>query len=362
MSATGTTGELGPVLKRAENRLAKELGSFLVGEPAHRSVSVTDLGGSVIASSSPDHIGNAEAVAAAVTSAFPSLAAGEAVVLNDPYSGSAHVQDHWLALPVLDGRSPRALVVVQAHLADVGGQSFGNYYPYARDVWQEGVVTTPVRLARDGNVDRDVLELLKLNSRAPILIDHDITLMYDVGLEVAGRIAPEAIETDGAAQVALARARARDLATTIAEVTVADGRIHNCAGDDARPTLRLAPGEHGAVVDLTGSSPQTEKGFINSTIPTTRSAVARAFIEYAGAPFNSGVLDQVEIRTVPGSIVDCRPPVAVGWSPFEPALTTLDLLRDLLSRWADSTFPQRIREPIRPPVRIDGCRREGCPF
>jgi N-methylhydantoinase B len=361
MSATGIT-ELGSLLKQAEIRLVKQLASFLVGEPTHRSVSVVEPPGTVIASSSPDHIGNAEAVAASVLGSFPSLQAGDAVVLSDPYSGSAHVQDHWLALPLHDGGSLRALVVVQAHLADVGGQAFGNYYPYARDVWQEGVVTTPVRLVRNWEMDGDVLSTLKLNSRTPVLMDHDITLMYEVGLQLVEELSTGTIPADGAAQLTVARKRVQELAAKVAYEVVADSAVHNCAGDDARVSVRLAPGERSVVVDLTESSSQAEKGFVNSTLATTRSAVARAFIEYTGAPFNSGVLDELEIRTTGGSVVDCRPPVAVGWSPFEPKLTIVDLLRDSLARWTEATFPQRIREPVRPPVRIDGCRREGCRF
>src|SRR5262249_31659749 len=157
------------------------------------------------------------------------------------------------------------------HLADIGGQSFGNYYPYARDVWQEGVVTTPVRLARNGQVDNDVMELLKLKSRAPVLLAHDVALMYDVGVDVLGKIQREAIKADGVAQLDVARERARVLAARIAEDTVGEGTIHNCAGSDARVTVRLARGGPGIVVDLTESSPQAERGFINSTRATTRS-------------------------------------------------------------------------------------------
>ena len=362
MSATGTIEGLGSLTKQAEIRLVEQLGSFLVGEPAHLSVSVVDLHGSVIASSSPDHLGNAEAVAAAVVGAFPSLGVGDAVVVSDPYSGSAHVQDHWIALPFHEGGSPRALVVVQAHLADVGGQAFGNYYPYARDVWQEGVVTTPVRLVRGGAMDGDVMSALKLNSRAPVLIGHDITLMHRVGLEVAERLSPGALAAEIAAQIPVAHERVRELATRITEDVVLGSAIHNCAGPDARVSVTLATGGRKVVVDLTDCSSQVEEGFINSTLATTRSAVARAFIQHTGAPFNSGVLDALEIRTTSGSIIDCRPPVAVGWSPFEPGLAIVDLLCEALSRWSEQRVPLRVREPIRPPVRIDGCRREGCRF
>jgi len=359
---SAAVGALDATLHAADVRLAKELGSAAVGEPDHRSVSLVDLGGSVLASSSQDQIGNAEAVARAVLGAFPAPAEGDAVVLSDPYSGSAHVQDHWLAQPLCADGAPVALVLVQSHLADVGGQAFGNYYPHARDVWQEGVVTTPVRLARDGRMDRDILETLKLNSRAPVLMAHDIPLMHEVAREVADGLSAEMAGADGAAQVSVARARMRELAARVTEEVRREAVVHNCAGPDARVIVSVAPGRGNVVVDLTGSSSQVDPGFINSTLATTRSAIARAFIDYTGAPPNSGVLAELDIRTTSGSIVDCKPPLAVGWSPFEPGFAIVDLVRDALSRWADAVAPQRVREPVRPPVRIDGCRAQGCRF
>jgi N-methylhydantoinase B len=353
---------LDATLREADARLAKQLGSAAVGQPDHRSVSLVDLGGSVTASSSQDHLGNAEAVARSVLDAFSTLGEGDAVVMSDPYSGSAHVQDHWLVLPFYANGVPAALVLIQSHLADVGGQAFGNYYPYARDVWQEGVVTTPVRLARDGALDRDVLETLKLNSRAPVLIAHDIALMYEIGREVAGDLSAETVAADGLAQIEAARERTRELAASLTSEVRLEVAVHNCAGPDARVTLRIGSDRGACLVDLTESSEQVDPGFINSTLATTRSAIARAFIDYTGAPSNSGVLAALDIRTTSGSIVDCQPPLAVGWSPFEPGFVVGDLVRSALSREADAVAPQRVREPVRPPVRIDGCRAEGCRF
>lgn len=355
-------GALDAMLSEADIRLAKELGSAVVGDVDHRSVSLADLDGSIIASSSNDQLGNAEAVARATLSAFPTLVEGDAVVLSDPYSGSAHVQDHWIASPLCADGSPVALVLVQSHMADVGGQAFGNYYPNARDVWQEGVVTTPVRLVRAGQLERDVLETLKLNSRVPVLMDHDVPLMTEVARHLVDALSAELVRVEGAAQVATARERMRELAAQITEEARLEAVVHNCAGLDPTVVVRVAPGSGNVVVDLSESSSQVDPGFINSTLATTRSAIARAFIDYTGAPSNSGVLAELDIRTVPGSVIDCTSSVAVGWSPFEPSFTVIDLIRDVLSKSAEPAVALRVREPVRPPVRIDGCRAEGCTF
>jgi N-methylhydantoinase B len=358
-----STPTLDAVLSAAEVRLAKELGSVHVGEPSHRSVSLARLDGRVLASSSPRSIGNAEAVAAAVGTGLPDIAPGDAVVLSDPYSGSAHVQDHWLVVPVDGHAPPSAVVLVHAHLADVGGQSFGNYFPQARDVWQEGVVTTPVRLARRGEVDADVVETLMLNSRAPVLTDHDLRLMLEIGVQAADEIAlAEGAGEAGEANVRRSHDVVSDLAATLRDDVEVGADVHNCGGPDVTVVVRVSRPDDKLVIDLTGSSAQVEEGFVNSTAATTRSAVAGAVLDFADAPANSGVLAGLDVRIAPGSVVGCAPPVAVGWSPFEPTFTTIDLLHKVFSPLAARRTPVRVREPVRPPVRIDGCRRKGCWF
>ena len=54
-----------------------------------------------------------------------------------------------------------------AHWHDVGGAVPGNYNPAATECWQEAVQIPPVRMVRGGELDEDVLAILKAIPRLP---------------------------------------------------------------------------------------------------------------------------------------------------------------------------------------------------
>src|SRR5438094_599468 len=83
---------------------------------------------------------------------------------------------------------------------------------------------------RNWEMDGDVLSTLKLNSRTPVLMDHDITLMYEVGLQLVEELSTGTIPADDAAQLTVARERVQELAAKVAYEVVADSAVHNCAG------------------------------------------------------------------------------------------------------------------------------------
>jgi N-methylhydantoinase B len=312
-------------LREAHARLVRELRSHPLGDAGHLGVSVVH-GGRLVATSSRAWIGNVLAVGAAC--APSGLDPGVAVLTNDPFAGSPHVQDHWVVAGAADG----ALVVLQAHLADVGGQNLGSYNPFAGEVWQEGVRTTPAQLYRGGKLERDVLELVRLNSRLPELVAHDVVVLGETALELAAGLGPAEPEAAGPRQPAAAAS---------VETT-----LHNCSGEDVTIALRITPGER-IRFDFAGSSPQVQ-GFVNSTLATTTSAVVAA---------SGSMPDEIEVDAPAGSVVNCSFPQATGWSSHGTYAAIASLVRRGLERGEPSLPGERL-----PPVRIDGCRREGCPF
>ena len=344
--------------------LAYELSSLPFADRNHKAVAIADGDGNIVACSSASQLGNAEAVARTCLEAFPTWERGTAVVTSDPYSGSAHVQDHWLLVPVDDGTRRLGLALVVVHLADAGGQSFGNFYPGARDVFQEGVRTTPVRLARRDAIDRDAMEMLKLNSRAPVLVEHDLKIMYRLAQRMAGE-ARDVLLADGAA-AEMAKSDATIVESVIRQVDGAPGRregsIHNCAGPDAVISLHVQRTGGRLIIDFSRSSPQAGEGFINSTLPNTRSAVATAMSDLTPVIANSGLLRSVVVEAPSGSVVNCEYPLPTAWSPYAPALAIRAMIKESLAEWIPPDPTSRRIEAFLPAVRVDGCRKESCPF
>src|SRR6266700_4741675 len=104
---------------------------------------------------------------------FDSFEPGDIVVLNDPYLGGTHLPDITMIAPVFiaddrDGQTGQlfGFVASRAHHADIGGMSTGSM-PMSRELYQEGVIIPPLKLAKRGVVNEDLLELFYRNVRTP---------------------------------------------------------------------------------------------------------------------------------------------------------------------------------------------------
>ncbi len=123
----------------------------------------------------PVHLGAMPLSVRAAIDAF-AMEPGDIVMLNDPFHGGTHLPDITLVSPVFLGRDrrPTFYVANRAHHSDVGGMSPGSM-PVAREIYQEGLILPPVRLARRGRIDRDVLALVLANVRTPDEREGDLT-------------------------------------------------------------------------------------------------------------------------------------------------------------------------------------------
>ena len=95
------------------------------------------------------------------------LAAGDTYIFNDPYDGGTHLNDFRLVRPLLRGGRVFAWIASVGHWLDIGGNVPGNYNPKATESFQEGVRIPPVKLARAGVIQQDVIDILAANSRVP---------------------------------------------------------------------------------------------------------------------------------------------------------------------------------------------------
>ena len=71
--------------------------------------------------------------------------------------------------PIFHEEELFAWVAVKGHQADIGGAVAGGYNPEAREVWQEALRITPVKIYEKGRLRRDVWDLIFANIRYPIV-------------------------------------------------------------------------------------------------------------------------------------------------------------------------------------------------
>ncbi|MFY7070146.1 hydantoinase B/oxoprolinase family protein [Nocardiopsis changdeensis] len=93
---------------------------------------------------------------------------GDVYLMNYPYWSGAHSYDAMLCAPVFrDGHEgPAAYLAVRAHWMDLGAKEAG-YVLDSTDMHQEGLIFPGTRIVADGEVVRDILELIRFNSRLP---------------------------------------------------------------------------------------------------------------------------------------------------------------------------------------------------
>lgn len=103
------------------------------------------------------------------------LRPGDVVLLNYPYWNAAHTHDATLFSPFFFEGSelPTAYLCVRAHWMDLGAKDPG-YVLDSTSVYQEGLLFPGTRVFKEGKPDRELLELIRFNSRFPDLVVGDL--------------------------------------------------------------------------------------------------------------------------------------------------------------------------------------------
>src|SRR4051794_23060241 len=116
----------------------------------------------------PVHVIGMEFLAEAVTELHDDVAAGDAVLHNDPYLGNTPPADHLILLPLIWEGRHLFTCAAKAHQADCGNAQPTTYMPYARDVYEEGSLIFPaVRVQRDYRDIDDIIRMCRRRIRVP---------------------------------------------------------------------------------------------------------------------------------------------------------------------------------------------------
>jgi N-methylhydantoinase B len=95
------------------------------------------------------------------------LEASDTYLFNDPYDGGTHLNDFRLVRPLFWNGKLFAWLASVGHWLDVGGNVPGNFNAKATESFQEGFRVPPVKLARAGVIQQDIVDILGANSRVP---------------------------------------------------------------------------------------------------------------------------------------------------------------------------------------------------
>ncbi len=303
----------------------------------------------------PVHLGAMPASVRAAIDQFQTFEPGDLIVLNDPYLGGTHLPDITMVKPVFiaddpDGQSGQLLgfVASRAHHADIGGISPGSM-PMSRELYQEGVIIPPIKLARRGVLNEDVLTLFYRNVRTPWERRGDMDAQIATARvgerrlqEIVARYGSHMVQTHAAQLLAYSAQLTR---IALAQLPAGEVQYKDYLDDDGwgvndLPVVVRIQVKHGTMlVDFNGSAPQSA-GCVNAVQAVTYSSVLYVVRCLVGehVPANQGCLEPVTILIPEGSLLHPRAPAAVAAGNVETSQRTVDVLFGALAQLA----PQRV--------------------
>ena len=293
----------------------------------------------------PVHLGAMPFSVAAAVEAFPpaSLAPGDAVLLNDPFHGGAHLPDLTLVTPVFHDGEVVAFAANRAHHADVGGARAGSVAGDSTEIYQEGLRIPPVKLFEGGDPNRAVFEMILSNVRTPEERRGDLRAQ-EAANETGRRRFGEIVDERGADGLTATLEAIKDYSERRmrAEIeALPDGtyRFEDVLDDDglgneALP-IRTAVTVDGdeVTVDFTGSADRTD-GPVNAVFAVTASATYYAVrcVTDPDIPPNHGCYRPIDVEAPADSIVDPNPPAPVVGGNLETSQRVTDVVLGAFGR------------------------------
>ena len=298
------------------------------------------------------------------------LADGDIYIFNDAHLGGTHLSDMRLVRPYMRDGEVFCYLASVGHWHDVGGAVPGNYNPQATDAFQEAFVLPPVKLARAGVIQQDIIDILMRNTRLPQSAQGDLNGQLGA-LDLGAKRLDALLDEYGPATVKAALEALTTRADRLMRAELAalpDGRwaaedfLDNDGITDVALPIRVALEISGdrMVLDFEGTAPVTA-GPVNIALPT---AVATAYVAikhiFPDLPANAGVMRAIEVKVPEGSLLAAEFPAPVGGYT-----ETILRMIDVIFAAAGQAAPERVVANAYGTINalsIAGKRANGAPF
>ncbi|ETW95165.1 MAG: hypothetical protein ETSY1_31780, partial [Candidatus Entotheonella factor] len=298
-----------------------------IKERADCSTAVFDGQGQVVALAQrvPVHLGSMVGVVEALRERFTpaDMQPGDMFAANDPYhGGGSHLPDITVIAPVFMGAEIVAYVANIAHHADVGGMVPGSEAAVCQTIFQEGLRMPLVRIMRAEGVNRDVLDLILLNSRTPGERRGDLQAQFaanHVGIQgvlsLFERYGQAETQAHIAAYLDFTERRFRAAIAQLPPGTYvdADALDGDAEGTTVAIQLAMTVGDGRFHFDFSGSGPElkTARNIPYRALLATIYTVAKSLLD-PDVPANAGYYRTITVDIPPGTVVGPAPPAAVG--------------------------------------------------
>ncbi len=339
--------------------LAKTAYSPILKVAGDYSCGVFDTSGNMVAQGPdlPIHLGSMPDAVRAVVQVFGSdadgddVAEGDVFIHNDPYFGGSHLPDVNVVTPAFHEGALLGYCCVRAHWPDIGSATPGSYGAVT-EIYGEGLRLPPVRLYKDGRIDRNIEAIIMANVRTPEERIGDLRAQVAANRRACQRLAALAGK-HGADGLRAIMAEVMDYSERMMRLMLqklpdgearfedfcdGDGIIEDGADDDEIFWVRMRIRKQGdtIAVDFDGSDPKVP-GPINAPLSVTASGVYAALKMVIDPnsliPPNSGAWRPITVTAPEGSCVNAEFPSPVVYANHEMSHRVCDMTFGALAQF-----------------------------
>ncbi|MSP01394.1 MAG: hydantoinase B/oxoprolinase family protein [Acetobacteraceae bacterium] len=335
------------VVEEQAQTLVRTAFSTSAREAGDISAGVFDLDGRMLAQAvtgTPGHINTMAKSVGHFLDVFPvaQMKEGDVYVTNDPWKGTGHLYDLVVVSPTfMDGRIV-ALFACTSHLVDMGGVG---QTPEGRQIWHEGLYIPLMRLVRAGEMNEDLLTIMRANVREPVQVIGDVYALIACN-DIGGRRLLAMMrefklnDLDQLGGEIILRSR-RAMTEAIGKLPKGSWTSSMRVDGYESPidiVGRVTIGDDTILVDFTGTSGMSSYA-INCPICYTEAYTTFGVncVIAPHVPNNAGSLEAVKVTAPPGTVLSAEYPAAVY------ARSTMGhLLPDVVYGCLDQAIPGRV--------------------
>lgn len=327
--------------------LAKTAYSPILKLAGDYSCGIFDASGNMVAQGPdiPIHLGSMPLSVKAILARANDISPGDVFIHNDPYFGGSHLPDVNVITPIyLDDDVLLGFTCVRAHWPDVGSASPGSYGA-TTEIYGEGLRLPGVRLFTQGQLNRDIDDLIFSNVRTPeerrgdlraqVAANHRGSVRVQGLAEKYGvdliREMMQGIQDYSERMIRNQLDRFEDGEFYYEDFCDGDGILGIGQTEDEHINIRLRVNkvDDHLTVDFTGSDGQVD-GPMNAPLAVTASGVYTAVKMIADPndliPPNSGAWRAIGVNAPEGSVVNVLPPAPVVFANHEMTHRICDMV------------------------------------
>ena len=269
---------------------------------------------------------------------------GDVFITNNPYLAGTHLNDITLLQPVFYSNKIVAWLINKAHHVDVGGSVPGSIGGMATSLIEEGTIIPLIRLARGGDIDKTVIEILAANSRTPLQLKMDLHAQL-AALKRGEELVKQLIERYSVQNLLEAMKSSIEYVREYTRRSLEEHRGVASAEDvlegmkkDYVIRVSVDIRDGCARIDYEGTSSQAREP-LNSVFHVTVAATTFALkmVFDPQMPVNQGFYEAVEIVAPQGTLVNPVPP-----APVSAYTETSQRIVDVVLRALAEIVPERV--------------------